>query len=383
MPKNVNAYTRFLPLPSGAKKVITKNDSYFNLIFLGGNYFSKGNILQTIFGGRDEVALIAGLRLPPDGHLITTVEEPNIVIDKRTIKTGRITNIPMVLNLLVKIPAYMNSIGFSFKIATLKKVDNFSVALDVLNDSANKTIVEGFLPGVVGKALGVGKVVKDLFDKIDATNGNNLLQLVVNDFIVPANADDTGSNLLQEGFLVVFVKNENNNSEESENYALKDGDQASQKDLAFSATKDAGYDEDEKVVFLDTSLLEEPPLLYSKGAGISDINDLVYDEAKKELRLNGEKIGNTYLIFKIQHVAERGEDLNTNWSKKFAQAVALLADEMDKTRDRLEVLKPQLMQYLNEANALLSEDQSYTPAEKKNIKGNYMTSIENEKRKFI
>ena len=120
MSQKLNTYTQFLPLKEGStQNLIVKNECYFSMVFVGGNYFSAGSFLQRIFGGKDDVTLVAGLRLQPDGVLITNVEEPNVVIDKRSIKPGKNTNIPFTLNVLVKIPAYMDSIGFSFRLLTL------------------------------------------------------------------------------------------------------------------------------------------------------------------------------------------------------------------------------------------------------------------------
>lgn len=385
MPKNINTFTQFLPLTSsGVKRIIVKNESYFSLIFLGGNYLSNGSILQKIFGGRDEVALIAGLRLQPDGLLINSVEEPNVVLDKRSIKPSKITNIPMILNLLVKIPAYMDSIGFSFKIATTKRSDNFSVALDVLNDATNKSVIESFMPGVVGKALGVGKVVKDIFDKIDAANNRDLIQLVVNDFIVPATADTPGSNIMQEGYVIIFVKNESELPEEEaiNEPAQINGDIQSYNQILL----DDGFDNEKEVarkdtIYLDINALEES-ITENEGIPSTENTTLVYDEVNKVLKADGKIVLNTYLVFKIQKESERGENLNANWSKKFVLAVETLANEFTKTRAKLEELKPRVSQYLSEATALLTEDSSFTPTEKKIIKEKYRIYITQEQTKF-
>jgi hypothetical protein len=281
---NLNTMTQFIPLQQGNQpNLIVKNQCYFSMIFLGGNYLSSGSILQKVFGGRDDVALIAGLRLQPDGLLITTVEDPNIVIDKRTIKPGKNTNIPLLLNILVKIPAYMDSIGFSFKVATTKRSDNFSTALDVLND--NKGVLDGLVPSVVGKVLGVGKVVKDMFDKIDAANNKGLVQLVVNDFIVPATSPAVGSNNLQEGYLVIFVRDESENTNESfeEDFYTFDDGSGNEEKLS-----------DDQTVFINVDEFEEK----SESTLEAAIPSLSFDEATKILTLNGKAVSNTYLVFK-------------------------------------------------------------------------------------
>jgi hypothetical protein len=388
MPKNVNTFTQFLPLPgAGNQKVIVKNQSYFSMIFLGGNYLSRGSILQRIFGGRDEVSLIAGLRLLPDGLLITAVEEPNIVLDKRTIKPGKITNVPLVLNLLVKIPAYMDSIGFSFKIATTERSDNFSGALDVLNDSTNKSVIDSFLPGVVGKALGVGKIVKDIFDKIDSANDKNLIQLVVNDFIVPSDKDATGANILQEGYLVIFVKNEEEEPDEDQGSdQIQDTKNLAEKE---SAVLSDGFGNDKELaptdlIHVDVAAMEQLSLANNTNEAVTnEITNLEYDEVRKVLKADGKVVSNTYLVFKVQQDLQRGENLNANWSKKFVLAVETLSNEFTKTKAKLEELQPRVNQYISEATALLADDSSFTPSEKSLFKEKYRTLIAQEASKFI
>jgi hypothetical protein len=382
MATKVNTFTSFLPLNKGELNIIVKNECYFSMIFLGGNYLSKGNILQRIFGGQDEVSLIAGLRLEPDGLLITGIQEPNVVLDKRSIRPGKITNIPMVLNVLVKIPAYMNSIGFSFKIATTKRSDNFSAALDVLNDAANKSVLEAFIPTAVGKALGIGKVVKDIFDKIDSTNG--LIQLVVNDFIISANANSSGSNLLQEGYLVIFVKEEEPETDEEEAFT-PDNQTTNDEILLEESQKTTRKLKDNDVIFLDVDEMEKRAIDAKNGdmpeaAGAADM--IEYDEENKILKVSGKVVINTYLVFKIQKDLERGKNLNASWARKLEGAVELLAGEFTKTKKKLEELEPRVLQQLNEGAALLVEDTSFTPGEKRNFKESYRKAVEEEKAKF-
>jgi hypothetical protein len=369
MAQNVNTFNQFIPLQQlGQPSIIVKNECYFSMIFLGGNYLSSGNFLQKIFGGRDDVALIAGLRLQPDGMLITNLEEPNVVLDKRSIKPGRNTNVPSMLNMLVKIPAYMNSIGFSFKVATTKRSDNFSVALDVLND--NKGTLDGLAPTVVGKVLGIGKVVKDMFDKIDAANNRDLIQLVVNDFIIPASSAINGANNLQEGYLVIFVKDES-----------EDQDEKLEGDDFYSFDNGSGDElklTEHDVVFVDTNELEEAQKETLEVKALK----LDYDETNKMLTLNGKAVANTYLVFKFQKETTLGENLNANWSKKFSSAVSSLSNEFDKTAEKLKELQPKAIQLFNEATALLSEDTSFTPTEKAAIVTKYRGLIQEEIARF-
>lgn len=359
---------QFIPLQQGNQpSIIVKNQCYFSMIFLGGNYLSSGSILQKIFGGRDDVALIAGLRLQPDGLLITSVEDPNIVIDKRTIKQGKNTNIPLLLNILVKIPAYMDSIGFSFKVATTKRSDNFSTALDVLND--NKGILDGLVPSVVGKVLGIGKVVKDMFDKIDAANNKCLVQFVVNDFIVSATTDTVGSNILQEGYLAIFVKDESENTNENleENFNIFDDGSGNERHLSADQT-----------VFINLKEFEE----MNESTFEVAIPSLSFDEATKILTLNGKAVVNTYLVFKIQKDLTRGENLNSTWSKKFVQSVGTLSNEFTKTLDKLKELQPKAIQLFNEAAALLDDESAFTIVEKESFISKYRSLIEREIAKY-
>ena len=371
MPKQVNTFTQFAPLRKGEKpNVLTKNDCYLSVVFLGGNYLSSGSLLQRVFGGSDEVALIAGLRLPPDGLVITGAEEPNIILDKRSIKPGKNTNIPSTQNLLVNVPVYMASIGFSFKVATIKRNDNFSIAFDVLND--NKGILDGLSSGVVGKVLGVGKVVKDMFDKIDAANDRSLIQLVISDFIVPTTNDATGSNMLQEGYLFIFVKDEEPEDNEStrglESFSFE------------SKSGEENVVSDQQTVFLDIKAMEST----ERGLEAAvEPQDLDYDEATKTLKLNGKIVANTYLVFKFQKALRQGENLSTPWSRKLASSVALLENEFDKSKEKLKELQPKAIQLFNEGTALLSEEAGYTPVEKTEFIKKYRELISAEIAKFV
>ena len=377
MQHTVNTYTQFIPLQQeNQPNIIAKNECYFSMIFLGGNYLSSGSIFQKIFGGRDDVALIAGLRLEPDGLLITAVEEPNVVIDKRSIKPGSNTNIPMLLNILVKIPAYMNSIGFSFKVATTKRSDNLSVTLDVLN--GNKGVLDGLTAGVVGKVLGIGKVVKDLFDKLDTANNNGLIQLVVNDFIVPASSASYNQNDLQEGYLVIFVKEELENTNNNESFKNEKS-----KEETFTLEDVSGNEKKlpkEQTVFIDVKQLEENR--NNENTAETAVFNLEFDEANKILTRNGKIVTNTYLVFKFQKDASRGENLNSAWSRKFALAVGTLSNEFTKTSDKLKELQPKAVQLFNEATALLAEESGYLPSEKNSFIMNYRNFIEAEIVKF-
>jgi hypothetical protein len=388
MPRKVNTYTRFLPLTAGnTQNVIVKNECYFSLIFLGGNYFSRGNILQKIFGGRDEVALIAGLRLPPDGVVLVATEEPNIVLDKRSIKPGQATNIPLVLNMLVNIPAYMESIGFSFKVATVARKDNFSAALDVLNETANKGIIDTFIPTSVGKLLGVGKIVKDVFDKIDAANNREMIQLAINDFLIPSSASSTEGNIFQEGYLVIFVKNEEPEEEMSDATATEKKTAKSKRNISNKFHFDDGFNNIRELTagqttFLDIEQMEEQALATGVAAALAPAK-LEYDEATKILKADGKPVTNTYIVFKVKKEGQRSENESASWSKKFVAAVNVLAFEFIKTKDKLKELEPKVLQALSEGAALLAEDNSFTRKDKAEFVKRYIAQIDEEKVKFV
>lgn len=388
MPKRVNTFTHFIPLATGdPQKVIVKNDCYFSLIFLGGNYLTQGSLLQRLFGGSDEVSLLASLRLQPDGLVITSMEEPNIVLDKRSIRHDTVTNIPLLLNILVKIPAYMDSIGFGFKIATTRRSDNFSVTLDVLNDAANKSVLESFVPTAIGKALGVGKVVKDIFEKLDAAKDNSLIQFVVNDFIIPSSAAPgaAGPNLLQEGYLVIFVKGE---EQQSDNIGDDGQPAVAAAAAAPSFQFDDGFDNftsfaGQDTVFLPVEQLEQQVSDTRKGVNAAAaFTNIEYDELKKILKVDGKPVINTYLVFKVQKDIQRGENLNAPWSKKYVSAVNTLSNEFEKTKENLEKLRPLIIQAVTEAAALLDADSSFTPAEKGIFRTKYLSLIQAEMAKF-
>jgi hypothetical protein len=377
MPIKLNTYTQFLPLPgNNNQQLVVKNEYYFSITFLGGNYLSYSNFLQKIFGGQNEVALMAGLRLPLDGLALSNQQEPNVVLDKRTIKTGKITNIPVVLNMLTYIPAYMESIGFTFKVATTKKSDNFSSTLDVLND--NKGVLNNFIPAEIGKVLGIGKIVKDIFDKIDSNKG--LIELVVNDFLITPGAAaavnhaaaTSGNNILQEGYFVILVKDEQElvsgadmQQRSAAEFVQIDDHEGNEKNIPATAT-----------TFLDLRALEQPALFTTKAP------QLQYDEAGKLLTVDGKIATNTYLVFKVQRHIARGENLFAGWSKKFQEAVSILKNDFTKTPARLNELTPKVNELLGIATSLLQDDTAFTPAEKDSIFEKYRKLITAERSKF-
>ncbi len=374
MANQVNTYTQFLVLEGATNtSLILRNQHYFSVTFLGGNYLSGGTTLQKLFGGQTDVALIAGLRLPSDGLVLTGTEDPHIMLDKRTIKSGKITNIPLVLNMVAFIPAYMTSIGFSFKIAVTKTSDNFSATLDVLNDASNKSVLSSFLPSEVGKVLGVGKIVKDVFNKIDEARNKDLIQLAVNDFLVAASEGDAGPNMLQDGFLIIFVQDE---QEEQKPWMSADGAIA---ELLF----DKGGGQQERIdpsqaTFVRPGDLQQPFM----RAGGAAATGLQYDEKNKMLTLNGKLVTNTYVVLKIQRHLKQAENVNAAWSKKFQSAVSLLATPFVKTLAKLAELGPQVDDLIVAASTLLDEDPSLTRADKDLFVANYRQRIQTEMNQY-
>jgi hypothetical protein len=352
---------------------------------MGGNYLSGGNILQRIFGGKDEVTLFGSLRLQPDGVILSSFEEPSIVLDKRSIRPGKLTNIPSQANVLVKIPAHMDSIGFGFKVATTKRSDNFTLALNVLNDPSNKSVISEFIPSAVGKALGVGKIAKDIFDAIDSANNRGLIDTTIYDFIIPSSSLPIQPNFLQEGYLVIFVRDEKEISDDDFD-KLTLADNAKDEYYEFEDS----YGRIQRVFKADTVFIDPIGKTISGKSTFDKPNDITnydyaklrYDETQKLLFADDKIVKNTYLVFKVLKSETRELNVGSSWARKFQESVDLLANEFIKTSSRLAELLPRVSQMFGEASALLSQDGSYIQKDKEAFREKFRQIIDNEKAKF-
>ena len=388
MPQSVVTFHRFLPFSDGpSDRVVYKNRAYFDFIFMGGNYLSGGNILQRLFGGKDEVTLFGSLRLQPDGVILSSFEEPSIVLDKRSIRPGKLINIPSQANILVKIPAHMDSIGFGFKVATTKRSDNFTLALNVLNDPSNKSVITEFIPSAVGKALGVGKIAKDIFDAIDSANNRGLIDATIYDFIIPSSSLPIQPNFLQEGYLVIFVRDEKEMPDDNDAIDLTNTNMDEFYEVEDSYGRVYKVDKS-NTIFIDPFgktiherlIIDEP----NENNDIIefDYSKLKYDESQKLLYVDDKIVTNTYLVFKVLKSERRELNVGSSWAKKFQDSVDLLANELIKTSSKLTELLPRVSQMFAEASALLSQDGSYIQKDKEAFRLQFREKIEDEKAKY-
>jgi hypothetical protein len=200
--------------------------------------------------------------------------------------------------------------------------------------------------------------------------------LVVNDFIIPSQATSVGNNIFQEGYLVIFVMNE---EEPEENDTENEKDE---KILLESENGEVTELKEADTVFVDVDELEREETRRDPVTPAS-ITNVEYDEASKVLKVNGKVARNTYLVIKINREETNNETVVKKWSEKFRGAVNTLANEFEKTKEKLTVLMPKVRELFTEASALLNEDGSFIMKDKTKILQEYRQKITEEQSKFI
>lgn len=298
--------------PMQRESQIQKNKGYVTLQLYCVNYNSEGNFWQRTFGGKDKIALATTLKYQDGVKEI----EATAVQDVREVRSNRSYNLGIQRNIATKIPATANAISLNVKMTAVGN-DMLQTKFDMLNGPEYKSALE-LAPGIVGQVLTVTSLVKKLFTD---SNPNNQLEA---DFAgtISSQPDDypIKNNKLTKGSLIIISADDHQTF-----------DNASESD--FEIKGDA---------------------LFYKGKAVE----------------------NTYVIFNISHDQYKGEDENSNWSKKYREAInnldKLVLANSNEEKEKLFLDSKNLW---IEGNALLEADPTFTLEEKTKLKNLAFTNI--------
>lgn len=294
---------------------ILKNAGYINLQLQTVNYMAKGNFWQKTFGGRDNIALATTLKYQSG---IDSIEATSVQ-DVREVKVNKNYNLGLQRNIAVKIPANADAIEIEVKMTAVKS-DALQAKFDMLNKPEYQAALQ-LAPTVVGQVITITSLVKKLLTDSDP---NTQLEASYAGVISVQQEDNPIANgKLTSGLLIMISTN--------------DGEQ-------FNSV----------------------------------------DESKFELRgdslyYNNKQVENTYLIFNISFEQFKGDDENSNWFKKYNDAINNL-DKIQLTDDQTEITKifNDSKNLWIEGNALIDADTTYINSERLKIKSVAIKTIKDK-----
>ena len=284
---------------------ILKNSGYLNIQLHSVNYMSKGNFWQNKFGGRDKIALATNLKYQTG---VDTIEATSVQ-DVREVKVNRNYNLGLQRNIAVKIPVNADAISIDVKMTAVKD-DMLQAKFDMLNKPEYQSALQ-LAPTVVGQVLTVTSLVKKLFSDSDP---DTQLEASYAGIISSQREENPIANgKLTKGLLIMISTNDGN-----------------------------------------------------------EFNNV--DETKFELRgdslyYDNTQVENTYAIFNISFESLKGDNENSNWFKKYNDALnnlnkILLASDASE----IERIFNESKKMWIEGNALIDADSTYINKEKMKIK---------------
>jgi hypothetical protein len=284
---------------------ILKNTGYINIQLVSVNYMSSGNFFQNIFGGEDQIALATNLKYQTG---VDSIEAASVQ-DVKTVRVNRNYILGLQRYIAVKIPGHSDALSIDVKITAVKN-DNLQAKFEMLNQPEYQSALQ-LAPTIVGQVLTITSLTKKLFTdtdpqtQLDASYGG----------IISAQAEEhpVSNGKLTKGLLIMV--------------STDDGD---------------AYDD------VDESKFE------MRG-------DVLYYDDKE--------VSNTYIVFNISFDPLKGDDEQSNWYKKYNEALNVL-DKIQITEDNSEWKKiyNDAKNLWIEGNALLDADMTYINSEKVKIK---------------
>jgi len=291
---------------------ILKNSGYINLQLRTVNYMSKGNFWQSIFGGKDKIALTTTLKYQTGVESI----EATSVQDVREVKVDQNYNLGVQQNIAVKIPAISDAIAINVKFTALKQ-DVLQAKFEMLNQPEYREGLE-LAPTVVGQVLTITSLVKNLFTETDPKTQLEATYAAIISAVSEDNPVTNGK--LTQGLLIMISTDEGDKFEGAE-------------DDKFNLKGDTLY----------------------------------YDDKQVE---------NTYVVFNITFESVRGDNEKANWFKKYNEALNHLdkimtkedAEEIKKIYDESRIMWEQ-------GNSLLEADETYIQGERGKLKAAAYSAI--------
>ena len=296
-------------------KQILKNDGYISLILYSAFYHSEGNFWQDIFGGVDKITLSTTVSFRRSNAQF----QAQTIQDIREVKARKDHFLGINRYLALKIPSDSDGIEIKVNLVGVKK-DNLENAIDLLN---NKDFQEPLqiIPQKLGEVLSITKLVKKVLSGIEQ---DDYLEASWAG-IISEKQIETPSHLnrLTEGHLILI----------------------------------SSHDEDDEI---DLSEIQKSKLAV-EGNG---------------LKYSGELLTKTNIVFSIIFEDRRGIDSQSNWNKKYIQALDKLDQlSIDMTTEQRTQILNESKEIWKEANILLNADDGYIQDEKREIKDLYFVKI--------
>jgi len=297
---------------SQTENQILKNTGYFNIQLFAFNYMSKGDFWQNIFGGKNSIALATTLKFDSG----TTSIEAASIQDVRKVPAGNNYNQGLSRNIAVKVPANADAISLEVKITEVKS-DNLQTKFDMLNKPEFQAGLQ-LAPVIVGQLITVTSLVKKLF-----TDSDPKAQLEASFAGIISNQSEPSpvqNGKLTKGMLIIIATND--------------------------------------------------------GPDFTGADETKFSLKGDQLYYNNKVVENTYVLFNITFETLKGISENSNWSKRYNDALSYLDKivALDDTNEIEKVFKDAKDMWI-EANALLNADETYIDGEKSSIKALMITKI--------
>ncbi|MCX6307219.1 MAG: hypothetical protein NT040_19815 [Bacteroidetes bacterium] len=299
---------------------ILKNSGYINLQLHSVNYMSKGNFWQSTFGGWDKIALATTLKYHKGVELI----EATSVQDMREVPVNKVINLGLQRNIAVKIPANADAISIDVKMTGVKN-DLLQAKFDMLNKPEYQAALQ-LAPTVVGQVFTITSLVKNLF-----TDSDPRAQLEASYAgVISIQSEDNPVSIgkLTKGMLIMISTND--------------------------------------------------------GSPFSNVDETKFELRGDSLYYNTKLVENTYIVFNISFEPLKGDDENSNWFKKYSDALGNL-DKIQLTEDQSEIAKlfGDSKTMWIEGNALLDADVTYINRERVQIKNAAISSIQEKYKSLV
>lgn len=292
---------------------ILKNSGYITLQLYSVNYMSKGNFWQSTFGGKDKIALATTLKYQKGVELI----EATSVQDMREVVVNKNYNLGLQRNIAVKIPANAEAISIDVKMTAVKN-DLLQAKFDMLNQPEYQSALQ-LAPTIVGQVLTITSLAKKLFT--DSDPKAQLEASYAGVISVQPEDNPVGIGKLTKGMLIMISTNE--------------------------------------------------------GRDFTNVDEKNFEIRGDSLYYNKVQVENTYIVFNILFEPLKGDDENSNWFKKYSEALGNL-DKIQLTEDEAEIAKIFIdsKNMWIEGNALIDADMSYINKERVQIKNAAILSIQ-------
>lgn len=299
---------------SAAKNQILKNSGYISIVLHSAFYHSKGNFWQTLFGGRDKIALSSTVTYKSSGRTI----EAKSIVDKREVKANRNHELGLSRLLALKVPATADGIEMKVELTAVKD-DNFENGLNLMNSPEfQKPLQLASVP--VGEILSITNVVKKIFTGV---KNPSILEATFAGIISQDKVDQPiQKERLTAGYLIMIANNDEDNAflskvDESkfsvEGDGLKyDGKLVTHTNLVFSITFESLKGVDEKALWFKDKYMP----------AINKLNDILISmnpEEHEKILADARKLwieGNALLFSDDTYISDEKFSISQTFFKK-------------------------------------------------------------------